>query len=85
MFHWQAVLEPHTDSILATSEMGECIELLQVLGRRTEEGAFVEAVDRILTRSLSQQASRINFHKPVSFSQHIIPALRLQHPPSSPI
>lgn len=51
----QAVLEPHMSEILATTEMGECIELLQLLGNRAREESFQEILNRLLAGPLSRQ------------------------------
>lgn len=51
----QAVLEPHAEEILATTEMGEAIELLQGMGARTDLSTFNATVARLLDGPLSAQ------------------------------
>jgi hypothetical protein len=51
----QAVMEPHADEILATTEMGEAIELLQGVGARTDLTTFNATVARLLDGPLSAQ------------------------------
>ena len=48
-------MEPHAEEILATTEMGEAIELLQGMGVRTDLTSFNATVVRLLDGPLSAQ------------------------------